>query len=205
MPRAKTGTSDKSPKQALATVTQVEEQIRHIRGQKVMLDSDLALAYGVPVKRLNEAVRRNRSRFPADFMFQLTKQEFANLRSQFATSRSWGGRRTPPYAFTEHGAVMLASVLNSPVAVEASIQVVRAFVRLRQMIQTNERLRRQLDRIETKLKSHDQHFAVVFDAIRQLMEEDAQEDTPAPRIGFETEEKALGPGTRAVRARSSAR
>jgi hypothetical protein len=186
MPRAKTTSCDLRSKRALATVTRVEERIRHIRGEKVMLDSDLAAAYGVSVKRLNEAVRRHASRFPSDFTFQLTKQEFDNLRSQFATSRSWGGRRTPPYAFTEHGAVMLASVLNSPVAVEASIQVVRAFVRLRQMIQSNDKLRRQLARIETKLQDHDQRFAVVFDAIRQLMDAEDDDDAPPP-IGFETE------------------
>jgi len=189
MARAKTGTSDEASKRALASSMRVEQQIRHVRGQKVMLDSDLAVAYGVSVSQLNQAVKRNQDRFPPDFVFQLTTQEHKSLLSQSVTANARGGRRTPPYAFTEHGAVMLASVLNSPVAVEASIQVVRAFVRLRQMIQSNEKLRRQLARIETKLESHDQHFAVVFDAIRQLMDEEEADESATPRIGFETEAK----------------
>jgi len=111
----------------------IESRIFFVRGRKVMLDADLAELYGVTTKRLNEQVKRNASRFPGDFMFRLTPDETRILRSQFATSRSgWGGRRVFPYAFTEHGAVMLASVLNSPTAVDASVQVVRAFVRLRE-------------------------------------------------------------------------
>ena len=144
-----------------------------------MLDEDLAEIYGVTTKRLNEQVRRNKGRFPEDFMFRLTKEEFANLRSQFATSR-WGGRRYPPNAFTEHGAVMLASVLNSPIAIEASIQVVRAFVRLREMLASHKDLARKLAALERK---YDQQFQVVFDAIRKLMK--PPPDKPKPRIGFE--------------------
>ncbi len=156
----------------------IERSILLIRGHKVMLDSDLAELYGVSTKRLNQQVKRNSDRFPEDFMFQLSAEEFANLRSQFATA-SWGGRRTPPYAFTEHGAVMLASVLNSPVAVRASIEVVRAFVRLRQMLASHEDLARKLAVLE---KKYDAQFKVVFDAIRQLM------TPPTPqqrRIGFQ--------------------
>jgi hypothetical protein len=173
----------------LVPIERVERSILLIRGQRVLLDVDLATVYGVAVKRLNEAVQRNLDRFPGDFMFRLTRQEFDNLRSQFATSRSWGGRRYPPNAFTEHGAVMLASVLSSAIAIEASVQVVRAFVRLRQMIFSNEKMRRKLSQIERKLQDHDQHFAAVFDVIRQLMDEEDSVGTKRPRIGYDTEAK----------------
>ena len=176
---------------AVVRAEQLEHQILVLRGQKVMLDSDLAAAYGVAVKRLNEAVRRNANRFPPDFMFQLTWDEAAAVlasRSQIATLKRGRNVKYRPYAFTEHGAVMLASVLNSPVAVEASIEVVRAFVRLRQLIQSNDKLRRKLARIETKLHDHDEKFGLVFDVIRQLMEEN--DGVPAtPPIGYETELK----------------
>lgn len=157
--------------------------IHVLRGQRVMLDEDLAALYGVPTKRLNEQVRRNIERFPADFMFILTAAERSNLRSQFATSSSeWGGRRTPPAVFTEHGAVMLASVLKTRIAVEASIQVVRAFVHLRGLIATNAQLARRLDALELK---YDSRFKIVFEAIRALM-------TPAEssrgRIGFSSDD-----------------
>lgn len=155
----------------------IERAMLLIRRQKVMLDSDLAELYGVTTKRLNQQVKRNSDRFPNDFMFQLSAEEFAHLRSQFATA-SWGGRRTPPYAFTEHGAVMLASVLNSPRAVQASIEVVRAFIRLRQLLTSHEDLARKLAALE---KKYDAQFKVVFDAIRQLM----TPPTPHQRqIGF---------------------
>lgn len=162
----------------IASVAQIESQIFLIRGQKVMLDADLAELYGVPTKRLNEQVRRNSERFPEDFMFQLTTEEFANLKSEFETSslRSQiatsnnpagrGGRRHLPYAFTEHGAIMVASVLNSPRAVEASVQVVRAFVQLRQMLASNAELSRKLVAME---KKYDIKFKAVFDAIHELM------------------------------------
>jgi len=144
-----------------------------------MLDSDLAAPYGVTTKRLNQQLRRNRGRFPADFAFQLTAEEVQILKSQIVTSSSmWGGRRYPPVAFTEHGAVMLASVLNSPVAVEASIQVVRAFVQLRSMLAAHADLAHKLAELERK---YDSQFRVVFDAIRRLME-----PPPDPkRIGFQ--------------------
>ena len=147
-----------------------------------MFDSDLALLYGVPTKRLNQQVRRNLSRFPPDFGFQLTVKELGILRSQIATSR-WGGRRYAPWVFTEHGAVMLASVLSSGVAIEASIEVVRAFVRLREWIGGQVELAKRIDDLESR---YDGQFKVVFDAIRQLME------APAPvqerRIGFHSED-----------------
>jgi hypothetical protein len=169
-------------KKLIASVEQIESRIFLIRGQKVMLDQDLAELYGVETKRFNEQVRRNSERFPEDFMFQLTAEEFANLRSQFDTSslRSQiatsnnpvgtpagrGGRRHLPYAFTEHGAIMAASVLNSPRAVETSVQVVRAFVRLRQMLSSNAELSRKLATLE---KKYDIQFKAVFEAIRELM------------------------------------
>jgi hypothetical protein len=166
--------------------TRVEYAILVIRGHKVLLDQDLASLYRVQTKALTRAVRRNSDRFPSDFMFRLSKEEFANLRRHFGTSSSWGGRRYAPYAFTEHGAVMLAAVLNSQVAIQASIQVVRAFVRLRQLVVSNASFRRKLASLEKKLEDHDEKFAVVFDAIRQLMEETVE--APAkPRIGYGTE------------------
>jgi len=151
---------------SLIPTERIEHSIILIREKKVMLDSDLAEIYGVATKRLIEQVKRNIERFPEDFMFQLTNQEVAILRSQIATS-SWGGRRYPPYVFTEHGAVMLASVLNSPVAIEASVQVVRAFVKLRQLLASNADLARKLNTLE---KKYDSQFAMVFKAIRELME-----------------------------------
>ncbi len=170
-------------KNLIASVEQIESRIFIIRGQKVMLDADLAELYGVETRRLNEQVSRNSERFPEDFMFQLTDQEFANLKSQFATS-SWGGRRKLPYVFTEHGAIMAASVLNSPRAVEASVQVVRAFVQLRQMLASNAELSRKLIALE---KKYDIKFRAVFEAIRELMTpSDPKKKRP---IGFAPWEK----------------
>ena len=151
----------------------IETKILIVRRQRVMLDADLAELYGVETKRFNEQVRRNSVRFPEDFMFQLTAEEFAGLRSQIATSNNSagntagrGGRRYLPFVFTEHGAIMAASVLNSPRAVEASVQVVRAFVRLRQVLASSTELSRKLSALE---KKYDNQFRVVFDAIRELM------------------------------------
>ena len=156
-----------SAQTGLIPVERIERCILLIRGEKVMLDSDLAALYGVETKRLNEQVRRNLTRFPPDFMFQLTAQETESLRSQIATSKEGrGGRRYPPFAFTEYGALMLANVLNSERAAQASVQVVRAFVRLRQMLASNSELARKLEGLE---KKYDHQFKVVFDAIRQLM------------------------------------
>lgn len=155
----------KKSSQALVPTDRIERSILFIRDQKVMLDSDLAQLYGVPAKVLNQAVKRNVERFPDDFMFQLTAEEYADLKSQFVTS-SWGGRRTRPYAFTEQGVAMLSSVLRSPRAVAVNIEIMRAFVRLRQMLATHADLARRLDALEQK---YDRQFKVVFDAIRQMM------------------------------------
>ena len=152
---------------SLIPAERIERSILFIREHKVLLDSDLAAIYGVTTARLNQQVRRNIDRFPEDFAFVLSTAEFADLKLQFATSSSgWGGRRTPPFVFTEHGAVMAASVLNTPIAVAASIEVVRTFVRLRQLLTSNAALARRLDELETQ---YDAQFKVVFDAIRQLM------------------------------------
>jgi hypothetical protein len=155
---------------SLISAETIERSILLIRGQRIMLDADLAAVYGVTTSRLNEQVRRNRDRFPADFAFQLTREEFAALISQIATSNPGrGGRRKLPWAFTEHGAVMVASVLSSPIAIATSIQVVRAFIRLREMLAGNAELAKRLDDLERKFREHDEQFAVVFDAVRQLM------------------------------------
>ena len=156
----------------------VERRILSIRGLNVMLDNDLAELYEVETKALNLAVRRNADRFPEDFMFQLTKEGYENLRFQFATSRSWGGRRYPPSAFTEQGVAMLSSVLRSRRAVQVNIAIMRAFVKLRDMLASNRDLARRLNEME---KKYDGHFKVVFDAIRGLMK---PPETPRRRIGF---------------------
>jgi len=147
-------------------VERIENAILFVRREKVILDSDLARLYGVTTARLNQQVKRNLERFPSDFMFQLTRKEYDSLMLQIATSKGRGGRRKLPNAFTEHGAIMAANVLNSKGAVQASVQVVRAFIRLRQMLASNAELARKLSEIERK---YDAQFKVVFDAIRQLM------------------------------------
>jgi hypothetical protein len=148
----------------------------------MMLDSDLAELYGVTAKRLNEQVKRNRERFPADFMFQLTSEETKNLRSQIATSKQRrGGRRYRPYGFTEHGAIMAASVLNSPRAIEVSVYVVRAFVKLREMLRTHKELARKLAELEKRMEGHGEEITALFEAIHQLME---PPEKPSKRIGF---------------------
>lgn len=173
----------KSKSENIEPGERIESRILLIRGQKVMLDADLARLYQVGTKRLNEQVRRNRDRFPEDFVFQLTADEVQSLRSQIATSKEErrGGRRYRPYAFTEHGAVMLASVLNSPLAVEASIQVVRAFVRLREILATHKELAKKLAELEARIEAHDEGITALFEAIRQLMEPPGK---PRRRIGF---------------------
>ncbi|PYS57368.1 MAG: DNA-binding protein, partial [Acidobacteria bacterium] len=151
-----------------ALAVQVERRILLIRGQKVMLDADLAELYGVPTKSLNLAVKRNAERFPEDFMFQLTGDEAAGLRFHFETSKSGrGGRRYRPYAFTEQGVAMLSSVLRSLRAVQVNIAIMRTFVRLREMLLSHADLARKLAALENK---YDAQFKVVFDAIRELMQ-----------------------------------
>jgi hypothetical protein len=145
----------------------VERTILFLRGERVILDADLAALYGVETRAVVQAIKRNRQRFPDDFMFQLTADEAANLRSQTVISSSaHGGRRYAPYAFTEHGVAMLAAVLNSPRAVQVSIEIVRAFVRLRAMLAGDAELARKLTALE---KKYDAQFRIVFDAIRELM------------------------------------
>jgi ORF6N domain len=156
-----------------------------VRGRSVMLDSDLAAIYGVTTKRLNEQFGRNEERFPADFAFQLTVQELAALRSQFATSNGGrGGRRHRPFVFTEHGAIMLASVLNSKVAVAASVNVVRAFVSMREVISRNKKLAEKFAEIEGRLDGHDETLVELFAAIRQLIEGPDEAEGPKREIGF---------------------
>jgi hypothetical protein len=163
----------------------IERSILVLRGHKVLLDADLANLYDVETKVLLQAVRRNPDRFPNDFMFQLTDEEFRNLRSQFVTS-SWGGRRYAPYVFTEQGVAMLSSVLNGPRAIAVNIEIMRAFVRLRELIANNKELAKRLDeleaRIDRKLSSHDQAIAGILDAIRALMA--PPEPAKKRRIGF---------------------
>ena len=178
-------------------IVRVENVIHLIRGQRVMLDSDLASIYRVTTKQLNQQLRRNAGRFPADFAFQLNAQEFANLRSQLVTSSSrpgnvpskeHGGRRYRPWAFTEHGAIMLASVLNSDIAVQASVHVVRAFVRLRRIISANAQLAGKLTEIERRLDSHDQALADLFTALRALLS--PSNPKQKREIGFHVRERA---------------
>lgn len=165
------------------TERSIENTIIIIRGEKVILDSDLAGLYGVETRRLNEQVRRNRRRFPQDFMFQLTQSERDDLKSHFATSRQgWGGRRKLPFAFTEHGAIMAASVLNTERAVEMSIFVVRAFVRLRSFLSAHKELAARVTELERRLTTHDEHILAIIDAIRRLMTE--PETTKKKKIGF---------------------
>lgn len=171
---------------ALVRVEHITRTILLLRGQRVILDAELAALYGVTTKRLNEQVKRNAARFPEDFLFQLTAEEAAVLRSQFATSKAprkdgRGGARYRPFAFTEHGAIMAATILNSPRAVETSLYVVRAFVQLRELLASNAELARKLAELERKLKGHDEAITAILSAIRELM------NPPAPKrrgIGF---------------------
>jgi hypothetical protein len=195
-------TAPSSPELALDAITQ---RIFILRDQKVLLDADLALLYGVDTRRLNEQVRRNRDRFPQDFIFELTQNEYANLKSQFATSSliaenagqpSHGGRRKLPMAFTEHGAIMAATVLSSPRAVEVSVYVVRAFLKLRELVATHQGLAKRLDALEAKLEEKTESLAMqhdtfsrntraqlrqVMDALRELT---LPPETPKRPIGF---------------------
>jgi hypothetical protein len=170
---------------AIVPLERIEEAILIFRGQKVLLDSDLALLYGVEVKVLNQAVKRNAARFPTDFCFQLTAQEFAllkSLRSQSVTLKRGGHRKFRPYAFSEQGVAMLSSVLKSPRAVRVNIEIMRAFVRWRQMLAANTELAQRLKELE---KKYDSQFKVVFEAIRQLMEKPS-DDKAGREIGFHT-------------------
>ena len=165
------------PTAELANITPL---ILTLRGERVILDAHLAALYGVPTRTLNQAVRRNRERFPEEFMFQLNREELAQVRSQFVILPG-GHFRYLPYVFTEHGALMAANVLNSPQAVAMSVAIVKAFVRLRQMVLSVEELSRKLNSLE---KKYDTQFKAVFDAFRQLM---TPPDPPRRKIGFKTD------------------
>lgn len=156
----------------------IENKIYLIRGKKVMLDTDLARLYEIETKTFNRAVKRNLERFPEEFMFQLNKSETENLRYQFGTS-SWGGRRYFPYVFTEYGVAMLSSILNSKRAIQVNIQIIKTFIRLREMIISNRQLRLKLEAIERK---YNKQFRVAFDAIKRLIDKDTIE--PVKIIGF---------------------
>jgi hypothetical protein len=191
-------TAKKKSASKLTPAALIPEQLAplviRLRRENVILDSDIAELYGVETKRLNEAVKRNIERFPADFMFQLSTEEEKNLRSQSvtlkrgqsslrsqsATSSSHGGRRTLPYAFTEQGVAMLSSVLRSPRAVEVNIAIMRTFVQLRSLMQSNKLLAEKIEKLEEK---YDQNFQIVFDAIKQLI---AADDNPSKELGFHT-------------------
>lgn len=161
----------------------IESRILVLRRNKVILDTDLAELYGVPVKRLNEQVKRNRDRFPSDFMFRISAREYDVLRSQSATSKTGrGGRRFLPYAFTEHGAIMAATVLNSQRAIEMSLFVVRAFVRMREMLLHNRQIAAKIEQLENRLDKHDTDLQEIVEAIKELM---IPPEGSRHRIGFQ--------------------
>jgi phage regulator Rha-like protein len=177
---------------AIVPIEVIEQKILLINGQKMMLDSDLAALYGVTTKRLNEQVRRNLKRFPRDFMYELSQEEFESLRSHFATIKTGRGkhRKYLPYAFTEQGIAMLSSVLNSDRAIEVNIQIMRTFVKLREMMSSHKDLTKKLNELE---KKYDGQFQIVFEAIRQIIE---VEDKPKRKIGYVSESKAAYRATR---------
>ena len=165
---------------AIIPVDRVERRIYLIRGQRVILSSDLAVLYDVPAKVLNQSVKRNLERFPPDFMFQLTSREFEILKSQFVTS-SWGGIRKLPYAFTEQGVAMLSSVLNSETAIQVNIQIIRLFTKMKQLIIDNKDLWMKIEKIEQHLLKNDEEIKTVFAYLKKLL---MQENKPRNPIGF---------------------
>lgn len=169
-------------RRSIVATESIESAIRFIRRQRVMLDADLAALYGVSTKYLNQAVGRNRSRFPADFAFQLTTEEWSVLRLQIATSSLHGGRRFRPFVFTEQGVAMLSSVLNSNRAIRVNVEIMRAFVRLRSTLAMHSELARKLAELERRVGDHDEQFVAVIHAIRELME--PPPSPPKRRIGF---------------------
>lgn len=179
----KTRAMAKKELQALVEEQKILNRIYVVRGQKVMLDEDLAQMYKVETKRLNEQVKRNASRFPKDFMFTLTAKEYENLKSQNATSRSWGGRRKLPSAFTEQGVAMLSSVLNSDVAIEVNIRIIRVFTRLREYALTHKEILVQLSKLEKEVGRNSQDIENIFTVLKELIEK--QSNPPArTRIGY---------------------
>ena len=176
----------------LIPAERIEGMILQLRGQKVMIDLDLAALYDVETKALKRAVKRNITRFPEDFMFVLDKKELTDLRCQFGTSSSWGGLRYPPMAFTEQGVAMLSSVLNSERAIAVNIAIMRTFARLRHLLASHADLARKLEDLE---KKYDKQFRVVFDALRELMR---PSDPPSKQIGFGVRESGAKYRTKRV-------
>jgi hypothetical protein len=172
----------KNKRAAIIPDEQVISKIYLIRGQKVMLDRDLAELYQVETRVLNQAVRRNKDRFPKDFMFQLTAQEFENLKSHFVTS-SWGGVRKLPFAFTEQGVAMLSGVLNSPVAIKVHIQIIRVFAKMRVLLLTHKDILLQLEKLEKKFEGHDEQIQLIFEYLKELLNPPQPTRNP---IGFRT-------------------
>lgn len=172
----------KSSTLPLVTADEIQNMVRVVRGQRVMLDFDLARLYGVTTTRLNEQVARNPERFPRDFAYQLTQQEFASLISQNAISKGHrGGRRKPPWVFTEHGVAMLSSVLRSPTAVRVNIEIMRSFIRLRRLMATPGELVEQLTRLAETVQLHDEQIKAIIQVLSQLTR---QPERPQPKIGF---------------------
>ena len=184
-------------RKSIVPVERIEHSIHAIRGQRVILDRDLADLYDVPTKVLKQAVRRNMDRFPSDFMFVLTHQEFADLRSQIVTSSSpqWGGARYQPMAFTEQGVAMLSSMLRSKRAVQVNIEIMRVFVKLRHVVSTHKELAVKFSELERKIEKHDESIETIFEAIRQLM---TPPEKPRKKIGFDIKERraTYGKGTK---------
>jgi hypothetical protein len=160
----------------------IASKIFLVRDKKVMLDSDLSELYEVETKRLNEQVKRNRNRFPDDFMFQLTKEEWANLKSQIAASR-WGGRRSAPFVFTEYGVLMLSSVLNSDRAIAVNIRIIRVFTKIREMLTDNLSLKLEIEEIKQKLSNHSKNIELVFNYLDELIDK-KENSKPRPKIGY---------------------
>ena len=179
---------------AVLAIEQVESIILLVRGQKVILDRDLAQLYGVTTGNLNKAVKRNIDRFPNDFMFQLTPEEYKSLRFQFGIFKKGRHAKYLPYAFTEQGVAMLSSVLRSKRAIEVNIAIMRAFVKLRETLATHKELSRKLSDLEQKLGDHDEQIQAIFEAIRQLM---LPPDTKKKKIGFTVKEKQKAYGKKA--------
>ena len=168
--------------QSLLSEETISNKIYYIRNQKVMLASDLSMLYDVETKRLNEQVKRNLSRFPEDFMFQLTESEFKNLKSQIATS-SWGGSRTLPFVFTEHGILMLSSVLKSDKAIQTNIQIMRIFTKVRQMLLDTTEIKVDILQIQKKLENHDKNIELVFSYLDELTEK-KENESERVKIGY---------------------
>lgn len=169
--------------QALVEEQKILNRIYVVRGQKIMLDEDLAQMYKVETRRLNEQVKRNAARFPKDFMFTLTPKEYEVLKSQNATSRSWGGRRTLPNAFTEQGVAMLSSVLNSDTAIEVNIRIIRVFTKLREYALTHKEILLQLSRLEKEVKGNSQDIENIFVVLKELIEKQSK-PSPRNKIGY---------------------